>query len=57
MVYLADFLLSRFKVGQEVDCLNMDGFAGRLKKVGLRPSQFPAIIELIPWKVLDSNPA
>lgn len=53
LVYLADLLMSRFKVGQEIECLNMDQFAIRLKRVGLTPSQFPILVDLIPQEVFD----
>jgi putative nucleotidyltransferase with HDIG domain len=54
LVYLADLLMSRFQVGQELEYLNMDTLAFRLQKVGLTPSQFPRIIDLIPQRVFDA---
>lgn len=45
IVYLADLILSRFVVGNELDRLSTDDFAMRLNKVGLSPEQFPSIIE------------
>ena len=47
LVYLADLLMSRFQVGQELECLNVDNFSLRLQKVGLTPYQFPIIIDLM----------
>jgi hypothetical protein len=44
-VYLADLILSRFMVGNELDRLNTDDFAERLSRIGVKPEQFPAIIE------------
>jgi len=48
LVYLADLLMSRFVVGQELERLNTDILAQRLERVGLRPLQVPVIIDLIP---------
>ncbi|MFC1532648.1 HDOD domain-containing protein [Thermodesulfobacteriota bacterium] len=48
MVYLADLLMSRFIVGQELERLNTDSLSDRLKKIGLTPEQFPAIVDSIP---------
>jgi putative nucleotidyltransferase with HDIG domain len=45
IVYLADLILSRFMVGNELDRLNTDDFAERLSRIGVKPEQFPAIIE------------
>ncbi|UCG64606.1 MAG: hypothetical protein JSW12_18600, partial [Deltaproteobacteria bacterium] len=54
LVYLADLLMSRFQVGQELEYLNMDTLALRMQKVGLTPSQFPRIVDLIPQRVFDA---
>jgi HD-like signal output (HDOD) protein len=53
LVYLADLLMSRFQVGQELECLNMENLSLRLESVGLSPAQFPIIIDLIPQGVFD----
>ena len=45
VVYFADLILSRFMVGNELDRLSTGDFKERLKKIGLKPEQFPAIIE------------
>jgi putative nucleotidyltransferase with HDIG domain len=54
LVYLADLVMSRFQVGQELEYLNMDTLALRMQKVGLTPSQFPRIVDLIPQRVFDA---
>lgn len=51
LVYLADLLMSRFLVGQELERLNTDEIAQRLEKLGLSLSQFPIIVDLIPKRV------
>ncbi|MBW2021212.1 MAG: HDOD domain-containing protein [Deltaproteobacteria bacterium] len=55
LVYLADLLMSRFRAGHELECLNTDALAMRLQKVGLSQSQFPKIVDLIPRQVLDAS--
>ena len=44
-VYLADLILSRFMVGNELDRLNTDDFTARMNCIGLTPKQFPELIE------------
>jgi putative nucleotidyltransferase with HDIG domain len=55
LIYLADLLMSRFQVGQELECLNMDNLCSRLQKIGLTLSQFPTLIDLIPQKIFDTS--
>ena len=55
LVYLADFLMSRFKVGQELERMCADRFAARLQRIGLSTSQFPVIVDLIPQRIFDLN--
>jgi putative nucleotidyltransferase with HDIG domain len=45
MVYLADLILSRFMVGNEIDRLDTEHFTSRLNRIGLSPEGFPALIE------------
>ena len=47
LVYIADLLMSRFIVGQELERLDTDSFNSRLEKVGLKAEQFPKVIEEI----------
>lgn len=54
LIYLADFLMSRFRVGQELDCINMDRFSARLDRLGLAPAHFQSVVELIPQSIFDS---
>jgi putative nucleotidyltransferase with HDIG domain len=51
LVYLADLLMSRFLVGQELDRLDTNALALSLKKMGLRPSQLPVMVDLIPREI------
>jgi len=48
LVYLADLLMSRFLVGQELERLNTDSLALRLKTLGINTEEFPKIIDSIP---------
>jgi putative nucleotidyltransferase with HDIG domain len=53
LIYFADLIMSRFHVGQELECINMDDFASRLKEIGLQSSQFTTLIERIPSKIFE----
>jgi len=54
IIYLADLLMSRFQVGQELECLNTDQLSSRLKKLGLSNSQLPILVDLIPQQIFDA---
>ncbi|NIN01579.1 MAG: hypothetical protein GTO24_26835, partial [candidate division Zixibacteria bacterium] len=54
LVYLADLLMSRFRVNLELENINTDLFASRLQKLGITLAQFPKIIDLMPRTVLLS---
>ena len=56
IVYLADLLMSRFHAGLELERLNTDTLATRLEAIGLSISQFPALVDHIPLKALESSP-
>jgi putative nucleotidyltransferase with HDIG domain len=56
IVYLADLLMSRFHSGLELERLNTDTLATRLETIGLSISKFPALVDHIPLKVLESSP-
>jgi len=53
VVYLADLLMSKFKAGQELGFLNNGDLSSRLKKIGLVPSRFSSIVDLIPQKIWE----
>lgn len=48
LVYLADLLMSRFIVGQELERLDTDFLKPRMEKIGLTVDQFPMMVERIP---------
>ena len=52
LIYLADLLMSRFAVGNELERLNTNQLTSRLQKIDLRPEQFPMIVESIPDQIL-----
>ena len=54
LVYLADLLMSRFQVGQELECLNVEGLDLRMQALGLTVSQLPVLVDLIPENALDA---
>jgi HD-like signal output (HDOD) protein len=51
LVYIADLLMSRFIVGQELERLNTKTLSKRLAKIGVKPEQFPFIIDNIPRQI------
>ena len=53
LIYFADLIMSRFQVGQELECINMDDFASRLEEIGFQSSQFTTLIELIPSGIFE----
>ncbi|MFC1867939.1 HDOD domain-containing protein [Thermodesulfobacteriota bacterium] len=53
IVYLADLLMSRFIVGQELERVNTDFLAARLAVIGLSPEQFPALVDRIPGELYN----
>jgi putative nucleotidyltransferase with HDIG domain len=56
IVYLADLLMSRFNTGLELERLNTDTLTTRLEAIGLSISEFPALVDHIPLKALESSP-
>jgi len=48
IIYLADLLLSRFQVGHGLGNVDTEELAPRMIYLGLQPSKFPALVELIP---------
>ena len=55
LIYVADLIMSRFHVGQELERLNTEGFSARLKQIGLTPSQVPTIIDIISQKISNDS--
>jgi putative nucleotidyltransferase with HDIG domain len=47
LVYIADLIMSRFVVGQELERLNTNSLGARLEKIGIKPEQFQVLIENI----------
>jgi hypothetical protein len=56
MVYIADFLMSRFHAGLEREQINTDKFISRFEKTGLSISQFQDVVDLIPLMTFGSLP-
>ena len=55
LVYLADLLMSRFLVGQELERINTNELASRLQKVGLRSEQFPMMVDSTSDRIISSS--
>ena len=46
MVFLADLIMSRYHTGLDLEYLDGAGLAGALRKIGLKRSDFPALIRM-----------
>lgn len=55
LVYVADLIVSRFLVGQEMDRLNTDALDVHLEKLGLSMQHLPVIIDIIPHRVFETS--
>ena len=55
IIYLADLLMSRFLVGQELERLDVDHLKKSLNILGLEADQFPKIIETIPAQIFQMS--
>ncbi len=55
LVYLSDLLMSRFQAGLELECINMDMFSSRLQKLGLKPSELPVVVDLMPKRIFEAT--
>jgi len=51
VVYLADLITSKFMAGQELERVNADKLGIRLKAVGIKPEEFPRLIDSIPNRI------
>jgi len=56
IVYLADLLMSRFNPCFELERLNTEPLASRLKTIGFSIDRFPEIVDFIPTKSLELSP-
>lgn len=56
IVSLADFLMSRFVVGLELESNVTSNIASQLEAIGLSTSQLPDIVDLIPKSLFEVSP-
>lgn len=52
LVYLADLLMSKFQAGLDLGLTSSDRFASGLARLGIKSSQFPEIVNLIPRTII-----
>jgi putative nucleotidyltransferase with HDIG domain len=57
IVFLANFLMSCFRAGLEIEKLDAGLLAARLSAIGLAVGQFPQIVDMIPVNVFQTAPA
>jgi putative nucleotidyltransferase with HDIG domain len=55
LVYLADLIMSRFMVGQELERLDTNGLNERMQTAGINPEQLSAIIDNIPLELFHQS--
>ncbi len=55
IVYLADLLAARFRVGYQLDRPNAELLEDRLANIGLKKEHFPIMIDRIPRSVFESS--
>lgn len=55
LVYLADLILSRFMVGEEMENLGTTMLPVRLKRLGLKTDRFPAVVEKVHSLIGDQS--
>jgi len=53
LVYLADLIMSRFMVGQELERLDTKGLTLRMQNAGIKPEQLSGIIDHIPLELFQ----
>lgn len=55
IVYLADLLVARFRVGYQLDRPGVELLEDRLSNIGLKREDFPTIVDRIPRNVFESS--
>ncbi len=56
IVFLANFLMSCFRAGLEIEKLDASLLASRLAAIGLTVDRFPQIVDMIPVNVFEAAP-
>jgi putative nucleotidyltransferase with HDIG domain len=57
IVFLANLIMSRFHAGLELEKQDTGALAPRLEAIGLSVRQFPQIVDMIPLRVFEAEPA
>jgi len=52
LVYLSDLLMSKFQAGLDLGLTSPNSFVSGLDRLGIEPSQFPEIVNLIPRTII-----
>ena len=53
LVYVADLIMSRFSVGQELERLNTQRLASRLTTMGIEPEAFPGVVDSVSHRLSE----
>ena len=54
IVYLADLIMSRFSVGQELEKMNTSTLDARLEKIGISPEQLPYLLDRVSVEITET---
>jgi putative nucleotidyltransferase with HDIG domain len=55
LVYIADLLMSRFRVANELERIDTQSLLKSLKIIGFEMSELPLVIDAIPWTMLNEE--
>ena len=54
LVYIADLLVSRFKVGHDLDCIGTGILEKAFNELGMEIGRLEEVIAMVPWKMIET---
>ena len=57
LVYISDLLISRFRVGNELERIDAENLLESLEIIGLKIADLPLVIDTIPWTMFNEESA
>ncbi len=55
LVYLADLMMSRFRVINELERMDTGGLVTSMRRVGLKKEDLPKLVDAIPWTMFNEQ--
>jgi hypothetical protein len=55
LVYLADLMMSRFRVINELERIDTGGLVTSMRRVGLKKEDLPKLVDAIPWTMFNEQ--